>query len=97
MIEFLKEANISDDIIDLIKQNNSDNAIYTLYCNQDECMKIISYFHKIGINSINELLINEIEIFYKIASDVIKEFSKYDINALVNVLNKNYHIIEEII
>ena len=87
MIDFLKKINISDETIELIKKNNSENQLYNLYCNQDECIKIINYFDKIGVKKINELLINEIQVFYKIASDIINKFSPYNIEQLVEIIN----------
>lgn len=96
MLNFLKEANISNNVIELIEKNNTDNEIYALYCNQDECLKTIHYFEKIGIHNIGQLLIHEIQIFYNITSDIIKIFSQYDIGNLVKAINTEYTIIEQI-
>lgn len=96
MIEFLKDANISENTINLIEKQNGDN-IYNLYCNEYECLRIIDYFRNIGITKIDELLINEIEVFYKMYIDVVEEFSKYNINNLVNSINNNYKIIEQVL
>ena len=43
MINFLKTIGFNDNIIKLIEDNNTDNQIYSLYCNQDECIKIIDF------------------------------------------------------
>lgn len=92
MIEFLITAGISNETINLIKKNNSSNDLYNLYCNQDECLKIIDYLRKIGIKNIDKLLINEIQIFYNIASDVSQKIT----SGIVEEINNDYTFIENI-
>lgn len=95
MLDFLKNANISDATISYINNNFSSNDIMALSDNSDECLKIISYFRKIGLNKIEELLINETYIFLKLYNRVIDKLSKYDIVSLVNDVNEDYTCIEK--
>lgn len=95
MLDFLKNANISDATISYINNNFSSNDIIALSDNSDECLKIISYFRKIGLTRIEDLLINETYIFLKLYNRLIDKLSKYDIVSLVNDVNEDYTCIEK--
>ena len=97
MLDFLKKANISDATIRYINENFSSNNIMALSDNSEECLKIISYFRKIGINNIDNLLIDETYIFLKLFDIVTNKFSEYNLNILVNDINEDYMNIEKYI
>ena len=97
MINFLKEENISDETISLLEKNKTSNELFDLSLNKVQILKIIKYLKSINIKNIEELLINETYIFYKVASDIKIELSKYEEVPLAEAINNNYEIIEQII
>ena len=97
MLDFLKNASISDSTITYLNSNLSSNDIMALSDNSDECLKIIFYLRNIGITIVEDLLINETSVFLKTYNRVIATLSKYDINILINDVNEDYTNIEKYI
>lgn len=90
MIDFLKNANISDDVLIEIIKNNDETAIFDLSCNDEDAIEIIKYMRNIGVTNIDELLIYRIGIFFLTFEQFIKRLSKFNIPALVNHINDDY-------
>ena len=90
MIDFLKNANISDDVLIEIIKNNDETAIFDLSCNDEDAIEIIKYMRNIGVTNIDELLIYRIGIFFLTFAHFIKRLSKFNIPALVNHINDDY-------
>ncbi len=90
MIDFLKAADISDDVLIEMIKNNDETAIYDLSCNDEDAIEIIKYMKNIGITNIEELLTYRIDIFFLTFEQFIKRLSKFNIPALVNHINENY-------
>lgn len=90
MIDFLKAADISDDVLIEMIKNNDETAIYDLSCNDEDAIEIIKYMKNIGITNIEELLTYKIDIFFLTFEQFIKRLSKFNIPALVNHINENY-------
>ena len=61
MIDFLKDANITDDTIIEIMKNNNEASLFNLSCNDEDAIQIINYMRGIGITNIDELLIYRID------------------------------------
>ena len=96
MIEFLKECNIDDKIIEKLKRIQSPSFLFDLNCNEEECVKIINYLREIGINNIDELLLYESEIFFKTKKNVEIAFLNCDKEELVELINEDASNIEEL-
>lgn len=96
MIDFLKKVGISEKTINEIYEQNEESVLYNLFCIQDECVKIISYFKELGITNIDELLLYEINLFYLDFEDIVKKFSKFNIPAFVDLINNDFTAIENI-
>lgn len=90
MIDFLKDANITDDTIIEIMKNNNEASLFNLSCNDEDAIQIINYMRGIGITNIDELLIYRIDIFFITFEQFIKRLSKFNIPALVNHINDDY-------
>ena len=90
MIDFLKDANITDDTIIEIMKNNNEASLFNLSCNDEDAIQIINYMRGIGITNIDELLIYRIDIFFLTFEQFIKRLSKFNIPALVNHINDDY-------
>lgn len=92
MIDFLKECNISQNTIDKLYEKYP-SQLFNLNCNQDDCIEIIEYLRSIGIKPIEEILINNIELFYESKKDIVKKFDEQNINELVEKINSDPIII----
>lgn len=92
MIEFLKNAGISNDVLVEMIKNNDEAAIFDLSCNPKDSVEIIKYMRNIGITNTNidALLIYRIDIFFLTFEQFIKRLSKFNIPALVNHINDDY-------
>lgn len=90
MIDFLKDANITDDTIIEIMKNNNEASLFNLSCNDEDAIQIINYIRGIGITNIDELLIYRIDIFFITFEQFIKRLSKFNVPILVNLINDNY-------
>ena len=90
MLEFLKEVNIDDDVIKDLEKTYSEANLSTLNSHEFEVIKIINYFKELGIEYIDELLINNLEIFFCRFDEIVKKFNRYNINDLVEEINYNY-------
>ena len=90
MIDFLKDANITDDTIIEIMKNNNEASLFNLSCNDENAIQIINYMRGIGITNIDELLIYRIDIFFITFEQFIKRLSKFNVPILVNLINDNY-------
>ena len=97
MLDFLKEADISDATIDYILNNFSNNDLMSLVDNEEECLKTISLLRKLGIENIEDLLMYESYVFMKLSNRVLEEMSKYDISQIVLEINDDYSYIEKIV
>jgi len=96
MVDFLKKANISDEVISKMKEEYSDSTLFDLSCNEDDCLKIINYLKELGINNIDDLLLYEIEVFKLKFNDLVKKLSKFNIPLFVNIINEEYVSIENL-
>lgn len=96
MIDFLKEYNIKEEIIEEMKKNNSPSLMFDLNCNEEECGKIINFLKSIGIENIDMLLLYELELFFKNKKSIELAFSKFNIQEFVEQINQDYTEIKKI-
>lgn len=93
-MDFLRKVGISDDTIKRIIDNNSHQCLFNLECNQEECLRIISFMKNIGIKTVDELLIYLPEIFIQPISTFMKKLARYDILEIIRVVNDEPLLIE---
>ena len=96
MIDFLYECNINNETIKKIEKKCGKEMLYNLYCNEYQIKDIINYFKSIGINCIDEILVNYTEIFIDTLDDVKKLFENKKIDLLVDMINTDYRVIESL-
>ncbi len=88
MLDFLKQVDISDDVIEKINDKYDEVMKFNLNINAENCLGIILYMKKVGINNIGDLLIDKPDWFLKTSSDFI---SKIVANKkLINMINEDY-------
>lgn len=96
MLDFLKECGIKEEIIISLERKLFDAMQFNLNCNEFEIKKIIDYFKEIGINCIDDLVLNDIELFLSTYDEIKEKFNKYDIPKLVELINNDYEVIYQI-
>ena len=96
MIDFLKDYDISNETISKIEKKYNKELLYIFNCNEYEIKKIIIYLKSINISCIDNILVDYIEIFLKTYQELLDLFNKYNIKKLVELINKDYHVLGEI-
>ena len=92
-MNFLREYDITDEVIDQIRINNDSSIIQSLIYNEQNVGKIINYFKEINIEVIDELLISRPELFTIDLSKIKSEINKYNVEILVNLINEDINSI----
>lgn len=94
-MDFLKQVAISDETIKKMIENNSQQCLFNLECNQEECLKIIQFMNNIGIKTVDELLIQVPEIFIQSLSLFMKKLARYNILEVIKTVNDEPLLIEK--
>ena len=97
MLQFLKDIGISDITILKMINNNSEDILYDLECDQVNCLEVIKYLQELNIQVIDDLLINEIGMFFKTKEYLANKFSKFNISEIVDDINDDYIAIESVL
>lgn len=92
-MNFLREYNITDEVIEQIRENNDSSVIQSVIYNEQNVGKIINYFKEINIEVIDELLISRPELFTVDISKIKSEINKYNVEILVNLINEDINSI----
>lgn len=92
-MNFLREYDITDEVIEQIRTNNDSSIIQSLIYNEQNVGKIINYFKEINIEVIDELLISRPELFTIDLSKIKREINKYNVEILVNLINEDINSI----
>ena len=87
-MEFLKDY-VSDDVIEDIISNNKDIVINDLVYNQDNVVMILNYLQELGIENINDILVEKIDFFFRDIDEVKKHFNRYDKDVIVKLINED--------
>ena len=92
-MNFLREYDITDEVIEQIRENNDSSVIQSVIYNEQNVGKIINYFKEINIEVIDELLISRPELFTVDISKIKSEINKYNVEILVNLINEDINSI----
>ena len=92
-MNFLREYDITDEVIEQIRENNDSSIIQSVIYNEHNVGKIINYFKEINIEVIEELLISRLELFTVDLSKIKSEINKYNVEILVNLINEDINSI----
>ena len=92
-MNFLREYDITDEVIEQIRENNDSSIIQSVIYNEHNVGKIINYFKEINIEVIDELLISRPELFTVDVSKIKSEINKYNVEILVNLINEDINSI----
>ena len=89
-MNFLLNCGISKDIINEIIYNNSNQIIEDAEWNMDRVVSSIQYLKEIGINEVNNILINRFDIILRGRKSLEEQIDKKkDIN-IVEQINRDF-------
>lgn len=95
-MKFLEKYNFNDNDIKLIYQNNSDGIIKNINMNSNNVCLVIDYLLEIGISNdtIKDLFIHQIGIFFRRLEDIKDVFNGYEIVSIIKSLNYDVNTID---
>lgn len=88
-MDFLKKYDISDDDINIIKNNNYESILSVVIYNKNNVCEVIDYLLSIGIEvpALSQMLSDRLDLFLK-PVDIIRDgFEKFNVNNLVTIIN----------
>lgn len=97
MIQDIELIGVEKDLIEKLMNNLEYDEVLCLACNHENVKKIIDFFKIIGIQNIDELLLNRHYIFLKDSDSIINKFDNIDLVNIVLKINDSYEYIDEII
>ena len=97
MIQDIELIGVGKDLIENLMNNLEYDEVLCLACNHENVKKIIDFFKIIGIQNIDELLLNRYYIFLKDSDSIINKFDNIDLVNIVLKINDSYEYIDEII
>jgi hypothetical protein len=88
-MDFLKKYGLTDDDINIIKNNNYDNVINIIIYNKNNVCEIIDYFLSIGIEvpTLAQMLSDRLDLFIQPIDDLKVAFDKFNVENLVTIIN----------
>ncbi len=88
-MDFLKKYGITDDDINIIKNNNYESVINTIIFNQVNVCSVIDYFVSIGIenSTLAQMLSDRLDLFLKSVDDIKDSLEKYNVSNIVTIIN----------
>lgn len=87
MLEFLKNVDIDDKVIQEMYSKHDDALIFNLKANATNCLGIIMFMKKVKIEVIDELLLNRPEWFLMTIDSFIEKFTP----GMVKQINEDYY------
>lgn len=97
MIQDIELIGVGKNLIEKLMKNLEYDEVLCLACNHENVKKIIDFFKIIGIQNIDELLLNRYYIFLKDSDSIINKFDNIDLVNIVLKINDSYEYIDEII
>lgn len=88
-MEFLIKYDILEEEIAKIQEVNSKGVIKNIILNQENVMEILDYLKELGIKteSLKDLFVYQIGIFFKTKKELIDAFEDYEIDSIIKSLN----------
>ena len=93
-MDYLEKLGISNEMVDELKDNTPDRLIKLLEDNEKLVSANINYLKDLGIEKYPEILVRFPDMFLMDNSNFIDVFAKYEVNDLIDKINKNVGIVE---
>lgn len=89
MLSYLKEFDLSDELIEDILKSNELNIIKNLELMKKNVIDVINYFYSLGVENIANIFKDRIDLFLLPLNLVKQNFTKLDQAMLVDILNNS--------
>lgn len=95
-MEFLLKYNLTSEEIEKIEKVNSENTLMNIKMNLRNVKEIIEYLMELGvtIETIKDLFIYQIGMFYKTKPEIEQVFDEYEIDSIVKSLNYDVNTLD---
>lgn len=95
-MEFLLKYNLTSEEIEKIEKVNSENTLTNIKMNLRNVKEIIEYLMELGvtIETIKDLFIYQIGMFYKTKPEIEQVFDEYEIDSIVKSLNYDVNTLD---
>lgn len=94
MIDFLRDYGISNDTLLEMTKKYNEALLFDLSCNEDDCLKILSYMKEIGIKNVDQILLYRIDPFMMTFESFVKKLGKCNVMVLVDLINNDCSAID---
>ena len=96
MIDFLKKVGFDDDNIKDIISRNNESSLFDLSCDEENCLRIVTYMKDIGIDNVVDIMIYKIDVFFMDFEEFVKRMGKFNIPVVVDLINSDYSVVDDI-
>jgi hypothetical protein len=88
-MDFLKKYDISDEDINIIRNNNYESVINIIIYNKNNVCEVIDYLLSIGIvtSTLSQMLSDRLDLFVKHVDDIRTSFERFNVENLVTIIN----------
>lgn len=88
-MDFLKKYELTDDDINIIKNNNYANIINIIIYNKNNVCEVIDYLLSIGIEvpTLAQMLSDRLDLFIQPIDSIKLAFDKFNVDNLVTIIN----------
>ena len=88
-MDFLKKYELTDEDINIIKNNNYENIINVIIYNKNNVCEIIDYLLSIGIEvpTLAQMLSDRLDLFIQPIDYIKDAFDKFNVDNLVTIIN----------
>ena len=94
MIEYIALAGISDELRDKMIDNLGYDSVLNLACNYELVKNNISLFRQLGIEDVDNLLLNKDYVFLKDTREIFNKFTNFNLNEIINLINNDFDAID---
>lgn len=88
-MDFLKKYDLTDEDINIIKNNNYEQIINVIIYNKNNVCLVIDYLLSIGIDvpTLAQMLSDRLDLFLKPVDSIKESFDKFNLSNLVTIIN----------
>lgn len=97
MIENIRLTGISDELIDKMIDAIGYGYVLDMACNYELVKENIEFLKNLGIQTVEELLLNRPNVFLIQTNVLQKKFSNTDISFMCNLINEDCLAVDEVI
>ncbi len=93
-MKYLEDLGINEELIDELEENTPEKLLELLKNNEKLVSANINFLKELGIEKYPEVLIRFPDMFLMDNSNFKDVFAKYEVNDLIEKINKNVGIVE---